>query len=157
MKTKMKKISLGLVVLMAGVVFSSFIGKKSKKNVVPEINESEKYESVSAFVFKRVCDPIRAANPKNRGNVKSFSRCPSGYFPSMAEDVDDKKTDAFVYGTVELYKGCSPQYVCDFKVCVNKNYAMVKSKGSKEYTTVSEWISEQKRQQQKKEVVVKLL
>lgn len=157
MKTKMKRAGLGLAVLMTVVVFSSFVNKiqqvkRSEPTGDPETEKWEQYRKVSKFVMKKICNPIAASSGRGY-SAKEFSRCPSGYQPEFT--TDDVKSADIAYGTVQLYSGCTPKYVCDFKVCVDKEYAMVKSKNSKEYITVEEWLLEQKKQQPQKKDVVK--
>jgi hypothetical protein len=69
-----------------------------------------------------------------------FSRCPSGYQSVLATKDDAVKTSNYVYGRINFYSGCSPKYVCSFKVNVDKGIAMVKTKDMKEYVAVSDWL-----------------
>ena len=97
------------------------------------------------------------ASAQRKKGADQFSRCPSGYTPEFTTKDDDVKKENFVFGTVELYRGCTPTYVCDFKVCVDKGIALVKSKESKTYITVANWLDQKKKKQEQKEIVLKAL
>lgn len=152
----MKRISLGLIAMITGVLLSSFIGKENKQ-ISSDENNWKEYRAVNSFVYKTVCEPIRVASPKSKMSVNKFSRCASGFTPEITTKEEDVKKENFVYGTIQEYKGCSPTYVCDFKVCVDKGVALVKSKNSDNYVTVNEWLVAKKKQQQQKDIVLKSL
>ena len=151
MKTRIKKLSLGALILITGVVFSSFIGNNK------ESNGENNWGAVYNYVSENICKPIRIASPKSKKSTDQFSRCPSGYTPEFVTEDDDVKKENFVYGTVAFYRGCNPTYVCDFKVCVDKGIALVKSKGSEKYTTVDNWLAQKKKKQEQKDIVMKAL
>jgi len=81
------------------------------------------------------------------GNTKmsSMSRCPSGYNESFAQKYDSVKADRVVYGKINYYKGCSANYICDFKVCVNTGTAEVKTKEMKEFVSVKAWLDQKEK------------
>lgn len=105
--------------------------------------DMDEYIKVLEYVEANICTPMRnklkagyGSNPKDY-----FSRCPSGYEPEFVLATDSVTTDRFVTGKILFYKGCVPKDVCRFKVCVDKGFAVVRSKNSKEYMSVSKWIA----------------
>ncbi|MCE3227045.1 MAG: hypothetical protein K0S32_1596 [Bacteroidetes bacterium] len=145
MKTNIVKVTLVLLVFTVAISLSSFTGSK-KMHVttkpVTVIKYESEYAAVRAFVEDNITTPIREQGTANGVKIKSFSRCPSGYRSNIAGSSDSVKTSKFAYGKINLYKGCSPVHVCDFRVCVDKAIAEVKNKGDKEYMTVREWLEE---------------
>jgi hypothetical protein len=144
MKTNITKISLILLVFAVAITLSSFTGSK-KMHVAAKtvtIKYESEYAAVRAFVEENITTPIRDQGTGNGVKIKSFSRCPSGYRSNIAGSSDSVKTSKFAYGKINLYKGCSPTHVCDFRVCVDKGIAEVKNKGEKEYITVREWLED---------------
>ena len=148
MKTSIKKISLPALVAAAGLILCSFtfISNKTEKRAITTNSASgedwSEWYKVQEFVDAKIVDAIRESE-KSKGhkvNFNSFSRCPSGYESTIASKKPDVTRENFVFGKVHLYRGCSPKYVCDFKVCVNKNIALVKTKEMSEYVTVSDWL-----------------
>lgn len=142
------------MVIITSVVFSSFIGT-NKERVGDD--KWEEYAVVYKYVSNNICKPIRIASAKSKKSTNQFSRCPSGYTPEISTKDDDVKKENFVYGTIELYNGCSPIYICDFKVCVNKGIALVKSKASETYITVDNWLAQKEKKQEQKDIVLKAL
>jgi hypothetical protein len=148
MKTPITKISLFGIALIVGIALSSFTFKKvnayKKSNSMVTIKSNwDEYNKVNEFVRKNICSVIRQNESGNNGGSKLdyISRCPSGYQPQIADNVDSVKVDRIVYGKINNYKGCSRNYVCDFKVCVSKGIALVKTKEMKEYVNVKEWLA----------------
>jgi hypothetical protein len=143
MKTTLTKIALLGIAGAIAFALSSFKNevsttKVNKKSVVED--EYAEWNKVRAFVDLNITTAIKQkTNVKIKSN--SFSRCPSGYQPDFLADYEDVKTDREVLGSLELYRGCAPEHICDFKVCVNKKIALVKSKDSNEYITVKEWLA----------------
>lgn len=144
MKTRKTKISLLVVAIAIGIAMSSFtLGNYNEVTVKKDtstLTNWEEYDKVSTYVYDKICTPISTAKGK-KVKMESFSRCPSGYEPAIAGSSDSVKTNKFVYGKINLYKGCSPKHVCDFKVNVDKGIAQVKSKGTSQYMTVKEWLA----------------
>ncbi len=146
MKTTLTKIAL---LGIAGVIAFALCSFKNKINTTTvntkAVLEDEwaEWSKVQAFVDEKICNAI-IENEKSKGrniNIQSFSRCPSGYEPNIITKHEAVKTDKFVFGKINFYKGCSPKYICDFKVCVDKGTALVKTKEMEEYIPVNEWLS----------------
>ncbi|MBA3664255.1 MAG: hypothetical protein H0W61_08610 [Bacteroidetes bacterium] len=142
MKTssRIAKACLLVVAITSGIVLSSFTGTKETAGTTG-LKNYEEYYKVRDFVQEKICSVIRKQKPAS-GKMSSFSRCPSGYESQIAGELDSVKVDHFTYGKINLYKGCSPTYVCDFKVCMSKGFAEVKSKGMKDYMSVEKWLEE---------------
>lgn len=134
MKTRsnIAKAALMIAIAATGIVLSSFTGTKK----TTAIKNYEEYNKVREFVHNNICNPIREKEG-SKVNADAFSRCPSGYHSKIAGHIDSVKVDQFTYGKVNLYKGCAAKYVCDFKVCVSKNIAEVKTKEMTEYVSVN--------------------
>ena len=141
MKTTLTKIALLGIAGAIAFALCSFKTNISTTdvNVTKKFVEDEyaEYHKVYAFVEQNITTAIKQ---KTQIKTSHFSRCPSGYQPDFLADYKDVKTDKEVLGSIELYRGCSPKHVCDFKVCVAKKIALVKSKDSEEYITVKEWL-----------------
>lgn len=134
------KTALLIAVLATGIVLCSFTGSKNISKIkTTGLTNDEEYYKVRSFIQENICNVIRKKQGSGTSS-KSFSRCPSGYQSNIAGDIDSVKTEKFTYGTINLFKGCSPTYVCDFKVCVAKGIAEVRSKDMKEYVTVAAWL-----------------
>lgn len=119
------------------------------------VKSKDEYSAVLDFIYDNICIPLENGvkeEPAKNISVKVFSRCPSGYDPNILSKTDSVTTDRFVNGKIVYYKGCNPYYVCNFKVCVNRNFVMLRS-GSKEYVSVNTWI--QRRNAKTEKVVVK--
>lgn len=146
MKTTLTKIAL--LGLAGAIAFAlcSFKTNISTTNVnVPKkVTEDDwaEWNEVRAFVKEHVQNPIASVDKENTKRVKMeyYSRCPSGYNTTIAGKREVVKKDLEVFGTIVLYKGCSPKHICDYKVCVDKNIAVVKNKGDKDYMSVQEWL-----------------
>ena len=143
MKTTMTKIALLGIAGAIAFALCSFTNEMSTTTVNTKTvveDEWAEWNKVRAFVDLNITTAIKQkTNSKIKAN--HFSRCPSGYQPEFVADSKDVKTDREVFGTLELYKGCAPEHVCDFKVCVAKKIALVKSKDADEYVTVKEWLA----------------
>ncbi len=144
MKTTMTKIALLGIAGAIAFALCSFKNEISTTtlNTKPVVeDEWAQLNKVRAFVELNITTPIKQ---KNNSKIKAnnFSRCPSGYQSEfLVNDYKDVKTDREVLGTIELYKGCEPENICDFKVCVAKKIALVKSHDADEYMTVNEWLA----------------
>lgn len=140
------KISLMALTALVVIGMSSFVVKNAEKNNAPEISgknaEADEWSKVYTFVNDKICTAIEQSDEQNGKHVKLnyFSRCPSGYESVLATQGDAVKTGSFVYGKIEFYRGCSPKYICNFKVCVDKDIALVKTKDMKEYIAVKDWL-----------------
>jgi hypothetical protein len=137
MKIKIKRNRGLLSALLMGFIFSSFTIRKTD---IPEnIGGTSESDKVVVYTNQIVCTPIRRSFEKEF-NQKIFSRCWSGYAPQFTS-AQPLKTDDFVYGAIIYTAGCSsPEYICYFKICVDKGYAAVRSKGSDEYVSIDEWL-----------------
>lgn len=142
MKTKMKKISLGMIACVATLLFCSFI-HSSPVSVDEKKDEKAK---VAEFTYKTICEPLRVGLKDKNGSFseEDFSRCGSGYHPAFATAKKELRTENDVFGTISVYKGCKPHYVCNFKICVDKGLALIKSAKDTEYVTVASWLKNQK-------------
>lgn len=159
MKTKVTKIGLLVLAILVGIALNSFTIVKSntkiKKTPMVEATETvvmrnwEEYNKVNEYVRKNICNVIRESNKAANGNEKGsyMSRCPSGYQSNITDNGDSVSVDKIVYGKINYYKGCGRNYICDFKVCVNKGIAEVKTKEMKEYVPVKEWLSSKESKQ----------
>src|ERR1043166_6622508 len=139
----MKKTSFKIAALLVAAVIlslSSFTFKKYGK-AKHSITFKEEYGEVLAFVSEKIVTPISKSRGTGNMKMSAFSRCPSGYQSRLAGDYDSAKVDRFVFGKVRLYKGCSGNNVCDFKVCVNKNIALVRTDDTEEFVTVKDWLN----------------
>lgn len=145
MKTTITKIALlGIAGAIAFVLCSFKSDMPPTKPSPATVLEDEwaEWTKVHEFVDEKICNVI-VENEKSKGhkvNMQSFSRCPSGYESNIATKHEAVKTDKYVYGKINFYKGCSPKYICDFKVCVAKGTALVKTKEMPEYIPVAEWL-----------------
>lgn len=148
MKTMLKKTAILSLLAGATLVFSSFYKVK-----VPVFNHKwDNYQKVYQFLNKQVCNRFEDGLVLKtvKGKASLFSRCPSGYQPDFAIPTDSVRTDRYVNGKIEYYRGCTPYPVCDFKVCVDKQFVVVKSPGSTVWCSVSDWIVLQNRKTNKK-------
>ena len=144
MKTTITKIGLlGIAGAIAFALCSFKTTMPPTKTAVPtEEDEWAEWTKVHDFVDEKICNVI-IENEKSKGHnvhVQSFSRCPSGYESNIATKQENVKVDKFVFGKINFYKGCSPKYICDFKVCVAKGTALVKTKEMTEYIPVADWL-----------------
>jgi hypothetical protein len=154
MKTKITKIGLLGLAILVGIALNSFTIVKSNAKTkaaplvettqaVALISNWEEYNKVNEYVRKNICNVIResdkVANVKEKGSY--MSRCPSGYQSNITDHSDSVTVDKIVYGKINYYKGCGRNYICDFKACVSKGIALVKTKDMKEYVPVKEWLS----------------
>ena len=132
--------------MFSGLLFSSFTSTKTETSALTLKTDWEEYDKVNTFAWDHVCKPISEGLKRGASKNKAdyFSRCPSGYTPEMTSKTDSVKTDKFVNGKVVFYKGCNPTYICDYKICVAKNFAMVRSKGTKDYMSVADWLKSKK-------------
>ncbi|HWY11067.1 MAG TPA: hypothetical protein VN026_07070 [Bacteroidia bacterium] len=145
MKTTIAKI--GLLGIAGAIAFALCSFKTTMppiKTAVSTTDEDEwaEWTKVHDFVDEKICNVI-IENEKSKGHdiqIHNFSRCPSGYESNIASKQEDVKVDKFVFGKINFYKGCSPKYICDFKVCVAKGTALVKTKDMNEYVPVAEWL-----------------
>ncbi len=148
MKSKLKKIGLLCAAIMVGIALNSFTILKKKttteknQKVVSKFNDWEEYNKVNEYVRKKICAVIKQSKTGSNDNKMDYmSRCPSGYQPAISDKTDSVKVDKMVYGKINYYKGCGRNYICDFKVCVSKGIAEVKTKDMKEYVSVKEWLA----------------
>lgn len=140
MKTNFLKIGIIIVGSVAAMMLTSFTNE-TEKNTSLKISTVNDENEVYEFVWEHICNPMNEQiKEKGNASIKNFSRCPSGYNDVITTKQDSIKPERFVNGKIEYYRGCSPSYVCDFKVCVTKNFAMLKPKGSTEYISVNEFI-----------------
>lgn len=142
MKTNNLKAAFILVILISGLLSSSFTNSKVKETSNSLNNNWEEYNKVREYISENICAHLSNNLNVSHGKsaIKYFGRCPSGYEPEITIAMDSVRTNRFVNGTIVFYKGCTPNYVCHFKVLVDKGFAVVRSKGSKEYMSVTEWI-----------------
>ena len=138
---KKRKTKIGWVITtIAFITFLMSFTVKKKQSVLSGKSGSEEYYEVRNFVQKKIC-MVLSKNDADAGiKLKYFGRCPSGYQSAIADARDSVKLDKYVYGKIKLYEGCRGNYVCDFKVCVNKNSAELKSAEMTEYVSVDEWL-----------------
>lgn len=129
MKITNKKISWVFLSFLVCMVFSSFVLIDREPDTYSELSNLEQEEKVMLFTITAICNPMN-----------SLTRCFGDYFPDMNCKSDLIRSNRVVEGTIVLNNGCYRSYVCDFKVCADKGYAMVRSKGSKEYVSVQEWL-----------------
>ena len=133
----------GLVLAISTIALCSFTNRNIKNP--PEtinktsLSDEDDYTKVYNFIDSKICTAIEKAAPKKNVKAMSFSRCPSGINSEITND-DKVSSDDIVYGTINDWIGCSRKYVCDFKVCVNKQIAMVKDKNDTEYVLVQDWL-----------------
>jgi hypothetical protein len=160
MKTTLTKIAL--LGLAGAIAFAlcSFKANVSTVNVNPTSVNGDEYaewNAVRNFVKENIQNQIAAADKENakRAKMEYYSRCPSGYNSTIAGKREVVKKDADVFGTIVLYKGCSSKHICDYKVCVDKNIALVKNKGDEEYVTVKEWLEKKENTNLKSSSLVK--
>ncbi len=153
MKTRSIKTGLILIAIASVFALSSFTGATPKPEPEKIKTDWKEYHEVQQYVEENICEPIRKNYVLKHGksSLHSFSRCPSGYHSEMITATDSVKTDRFVNGEIVFYKGCESSYICDFKVCVEKGFAVVRSKGSKNYISVNEWL--QRREQYAKKTI----
>ena len=147
MKTTMTKIALLGIAGAIAFALCSFTNTVSTTTVnTKKVLEDEwaEWNKVRAFVNENIKKEIAAADKDNakRAKMEYYSRCPSGYNSTIAGKRETVKTDSDVFGTIILYKGCASKHVCDYKVCVAKNIALVKNKDAEEYVTVKEWLAQ---------------
>lgn len=115
----------------------------------------EEYQKVQDFIEENVCD-VFTAKVKLTG-IKSthyFSRCPSGYNSQMLSKENTVRPENYVDGKIVFYQGCNANYVCHFKVCVAKNYIVLRSPGTN-YMTVSDWVASRKQKTEKDKVAAR--
>jgi hypothetical protein len=146
MKTKIRKIiAVATALVGIGMLSSYTIQAKKEAKLGTTVNLNDQQE-VYNFIRENISIPIseklklKEVAPTDE-KTKYFSRCPSGYTPRILTKHDSVKTNAFVSGKVFYYKGCEPIYICDFKVCVDKHFIVVRTKGE-DYKSVSAWIAE---------------
>ena len=142
----MKKKSLKIAALLFVAVIvslSSFTYKKPVK-VVKSTSSWEEYGKITAFINKKICTPISKEQGNGSLKMHSFSRCPSGYQPQIAGEYDSAKVDKYVEGKIKLYSGCHANHICDFKVYVSKNIALVRTDDKDEFVTVGDWLKKEK-------------
>jgi hypothetical protein len=145
MKTTMTKIALLGIAGAIAFALCSFKNNVSTTTVNVKTavdDEWAEWNKVQAFVDANITEPIAEKNKNTSNKMSSFSRCPSGYQSDILADVKDVKTDKVVLGSIVYYRGCSPKTICDYKVCVEKNIALVKHEGTKEYIPVKEWLAQ---------------
>ena len=147
MKTTMTKIALLGIAGAIAFALCSFTANVSTTNVNTKTvleDEWAEWNKVRAFVNENIKKEIAAADKDNtkRAKMEYYSRCPSGYNSTIAGKRETVKTDSDVFGTIILYKGCASKHICDYKVCVAKNIALVKNKDAEEYVTVKEWLAQ---------------
>jgi hypothetical protein len=148
MKTTIKT-SIAIVTIVISFTLSSFTTDHTSALALSLKDNWDEYNKVSEFVYENICKPISEELSVNHANnMNSYiSRCPSGYNSHMTTKTDSVKPDRFVNGKIVFYKGCSPKYICDFKVCVAKNFIVVKNKEAKEWLSVNEWLKRKKEAQ----------
>ena len=164
MKTAFKISLLGLVAAVA-MGMSSFTTKKEKDKIhmaadvngVPisgaaisdelsresELSNENEWSQVYNFIDEKICTALAENDQENGKKVKMnyFSRCPSGYQSVIASKDEAVKCGNYVYGRINFYSGCSPKYICNFKVNVDKGLAMVKTKEMTNYVPISDWLN----------------
>jgi hypothetical protein len=145
MKTTLAKIALLGIAGAIAFALSSFKANVATThvNVTKKVVEDEwaEWNKVQAFVDENITDPIADKDKNSSGKMSAFSRCPSGYQSDILAEAKDVKTDKMIFGSIVYYRGCSPKTICDYKVCVDKNIALVKNHGAKEYMSVNEWLA----------------
>lgn len=141
MKTPTKKITAAFSVLSCLLLLSSYTLNPASAPAETSNSSIDEYYEVYSFIEQRICLPMYDSIKvrPGRGSGKEFSRCPSGYEPVFAIKSDSVKTGSFVNGRIVYYRGCNPSYICHFKVCVSKNFVMIKSGGG-DYLSVGAWI-----------------
>ncbi len=141
-KNIMKKTSISLCsTTIIGIIAFTLCSFSNSVNKTSLVRSGNDYGEVYEFIYEHVCKPISERPAKKENAVKYFGRCPSGYDANISTKTDSVKVDRYVNGSIVKYVGCSPKYICDFKVCVAKGFAVVRDKGSKDYISVSEWIA----------------
>ena len=161
MKTTLTKIALLGIAGAIAFALCSFKANISTThvNVSTKVADDEwtEWYAVRDFVKENIQNPIAAVDKENakRAKMEYYSRCPSGYNSTIAGKRETVKKDADVFGTIVLYKGCSSKYICDYKVCVARNTALVKNKGEEEYVTVKEWLEKKETATAKNSTLVK--
>ena len=145
MKTTMTKIALLGIAGAIAFALCSFKNNVSTTTVNTKTvlgDDWTEWNEVRTFVKENIQNQISAVDKENakRAKMEYYSRCPSGYSSTIAGKRETVKKDTDVFGTIVLYKGCASKYICDYKVCVAKNIALVKNKGDEEYVTVKEWL-----------------
>lgn len=153
MKSMFKKTAIVPLLAAATVLFSSFYSVK----VAGSNRKWEEYQKVYSFLNEQVCNRFedQLLLKGMKGKAGMFSRCPSGYEPNFAMPADSVRTDRYVNGKIAYYRGCSPNPICDFKVCVDKQFIVVRSPGSTVWSSVGDWIALQNRKTNKTEVLQK--
>lgn len=142
-KTKINLlIALGAVILT--LILSSYTLTPSQPETIAATTVINPYYQVQEFVMQNICEVLEKDLNRGNGSISSnhFSRCPSGYSPNITTKKDSVTPDRYVNGRIVLYRGCSSEYVCDFKVCKSNNFIMVRSKGSS-YMSLRAWIDRQ--------------
>lgn len=143
-KTTLTKMALlGLAGAIAFALCSFKTIPHEKMNPASIDDEWAEYNKVQSFIRQAILNPIITQDKEHKGTFKAeyFSRCPSGYNSNIAGEPEDVKTSTETFGKIVFYKGCSPKHICDFKVCVEKNEALVKDKDKNDYISVKEWIA----------------
>ena len=147
MKTNIRKAGLLSIIAVATIALCSFtISNKENEKTITKVTAEDEWadwNKVHDYVNKKICKEIIKHDKANGMSVplNSFSRCPSGYEPAIAGEAENVSCAAYVYGKINLFKGCSPKYVCNFKVCVDKGIAKVKTPGMDEYMNVADWLA----------------
>lgn len=139
MKTTIVKIGLLAIAVVIAIAMSSFTsGNSNKPLATVALSDWEEWEQVNEFVTKSITKEVQKRDNYKPSKSSMFSRCPSGYEPNYSSD--SVKVDRYVYGKLNNYVGCSPKYICHFKVNVNKKIALVKGKDEKDYVAVKDWL-----------------
>jgi hypothetical protein len=139
MKNTIVKIGLLALAVVIAIAMCSFTTENSSTKVSNAVlNDWEEWEKVNDFVNSTITVPVQKKDNHKPSKAAMFSRCPSGYEPNYSSD--SVKVDRFVYGKLNNYVGCSPKYICHFKVNVNKKIALVRGKDETEYIAVKDWL-----------------
>lgn len=149
----MKTLSLKKILPVIAFAFISHVSQAQFKTI-KEV-DWDAYQKVQDFVEENVCN-VLSAKVKMAGtrNTNYFSRCPSGYNSQMITRDTSVRPENFVDGKIVFYHGCQAKYVCHFKVCVSKNYIVLRNPGTN-YMTVSDWVAARSQQSEKDKLVKK--
>lgn len=104
------------------------------------------YEKASAAVESQLITPLRKRTQVRKSEM--FSRCPSGYNYAFrnTDYVNDKQTliaedDGYFYGDVELYSGCRPHQVCEYRVNGKSFVVEARVLSSEEFASAKQWLT----------------
>jgi len=138
---------LSTALFLQGGTFNIFQTAKNEpvkvEMATPTADITEKAE---AAVESQLISPLRKRTVVKKSEM--FSRCPSGYNYAFrnTDYLNNKQVliaedDGNFYGDVELYSGCRPHQVCEYRVNAKTFVVEARVLSTEEFVSAKQWLA----------------